>query len=272
MPISAQVIKHSKSKVCGKELITLEIDFHRFILPELNTYRMISRNYQSSRAIPVERQIQMVLEDPAIPVHWGKNQPGMVANVECTSLVGGVTAKEAWLECAALAAECAKKFHEAGYHKQLVNRLLEPFMLTKGVWTGTKEAYEHVFRQRIHPNAQPEFKALAELMKAAIDKSDPQELEWEQWHLPYVDSTDGTEDNKTISISCCAQVSYRRLDDSIDKARKVVNMLHLDKHSKEPPHWSPTEHQACIDKSGWSRYSGNFGLSSFMQLRKIMGG
>ena len=78
MPLQAKIIKHSiVDGIKDSDLMTVEVEFHRFILPELNTHRLFSRNYQSSRAIPVERQIQLIKEDPAIPVFWGKNQPGM---------------------------------------------------------------------------------------------------------------------------------------------------------------------------------------------------
>src|SRR6185312_10278937 len=42
-------------------------------------------NSASSRAIPVEKQLQRVLDDPFIPVHWGVNQRGMQAASELTS-------------------------------------------------------------------------------------------------------------------------------------------------------------------------------------------
>ena len=51
--ISAKVIADS---VCpkGVRMTTMEIEYPRFILAELNTHRMLSKNSASSRAIPVK--------------------------------------------------------------------------------------------------------------------------------------------------------------------------------------------------------------------------
>ena len=45
--VSAKIIKHSQDPYNKEELITLEIQLHRFILPEFNTHRVMSRNFQS---------------------------------------------------------------------------------------------------------------------------------------------------------------------------------------------------------------------------------
>src|SRR5690554_1489161 len=128
MGISAKIIKHSK--VGEEELITIELELHRFILPEFNTHRSLSRNFESSRAVPIEKKIEQVRNNPAIPVHWGKNQRGMVAEQE----VGDKDAAEiAWRNAASIAANQAEVLAGLGVHKQAVNRLLEPFMWTKGV-------------------------------------------------------------------------------------------------------------------------------------------
>lgn len=46
------------------------------------THRVFSRNSSSSRAIPIEKMVQQVENDPVIPVYWGKNQKGMQAKEE----------------------------------------------------------------------------------------------------------------------------------------------------------------------------------------------
>ena len=158
--IEANVIAHSRTST-GEELITVEVDFHRFILAEINTHRVLSRNYQSSRAVPVSKMLEQVINDPAIPVHFGKNQSGMVAEEENESLVElegvTVTSEEAWRVAALSAAKYAKALHDAGYHKQIVNRIIEPYVWTKGVITATIEGWESVFNLRCHKDAQPEF-------------------------------------------------------------------------------------------------------------------
>lgn len=308
--ISAKVIAHSTYEGAAQqdELITAEVEFHRFILPEINTHRVMSRNYQSSRAVPIEKLIQQVRDNPAIPVHWGKNQRGMVAEQVNHALVdlgaAGVefTAEETWRCAASIAANYAEAMHKAGYHKQIVNRLLEPFMWTRGVITATRGAWESVFALRCHKDAQPEFQALAYKIREAIDASVPRVLRVGEWHLPYVNCTNGyyhtsdiwplqpltLSDAIRISTSCCAQVSYRTLDDSLEKALKIYDMLNLPeggKFKEAPAHMSPCEHQACV--LPWtkqelnqenlikeiSHFNGNFGTlenNNWAQYRKIL--
>ena len=87
MTITAKVICDSICKHSKIRITTLELEYPRFIHSEFMTHRMFSRNASSSRAIPVARQIEMIKEDPAMPIHWGKNQPGMQAKEENTALV-----------------------------------------------------------------------------------------------------------------------------------------------------------------------------------------
>jgi len=286
---SAKVICHSRAPN-GEELITMEVELHRFILPEFNTHRSFSRNFQSSRAVPIEKMIEQVRNDPAMPVHWGKNQKGMVADIEADAPVldnygDKYSVQEWWRLAAEEAADAAEAMDEAGYHKQLVNRLLEPFMKTKGLVTATRGAYEAFFKLRCHKDAQPEIKLLAERMKKVIINSVPTNLKYGDYHLPYVNVNIDemlTEDAVKISCSCAGQISYRRLDDSLDKALKVYDMLNLPidgVYPDDPPHYSPTEHIAKVmddvaydgsDEVGQIRRSGNFNSSTFWQYRKAL--
>ena len=84
MTISAKIVADSISTQ-GIRLTTMELSYHRFIHSEFMTHRMFSRNAASSRAIPVEKMLKQVKENPAMPIHWGKNQPGMQAKEEITN-------------------------------------------------------------------------------------------------------------------------------------------------------------------------------------------
>ena len=282
---NAKVIAHSQAPN-GEELITLEIELHRFILPELNTHRVFSRNYSSSRAVPVQKMIDQVRSNPAMPVHWGKNQSGMQAEEELTG-ENLYNAKEVWRSSATLAANQAEVMLSQNVHKQIVNRLLEPFMWTKGVVTATKDGFDSFFKLRCHKDAQPEIKLLAERMQEAIEQSSSVKMEYGEYHLPYVKmmypdtgqtsyNDESVEDCIKISASCCAQVSYRNLDTSLDKARKIYDMLNLPvdgNYSDEPPHFSPAEHIAKVmDEKGWCDFTagGNFVTQTFWQYRKAL--
>lgn len=274
---SAKVIADSKFE--GSRLVTLEIELHRFILPEFNTHRSISRNFQSSRAVPVKQMIEQVRNNPAMPVHWGKTQAGMQAKEELVGLELEM-AKQTWKAASVWAADSAYVMSAYGGHKQVVNRLLEPFMWTKGVVTATTDDWQAFFKLRLHKDAQPEIKALAYEINQAIINSSSAELGPDDWHMPYFG--DGywlkgcgisLQDALMISASCCGQVSYRKLDGTLEKAKKIYGMLNLPEYGKykeDPPHFSPTEHQARA-RNGDRDWSGNFQKEdSWLQYRKIL--
>lgn len=283
MTISAKIIADSVSPA-GKRITTFELEYPRFIHAEFMTHRMFSRNAASSRAIPVERQIELIRENTAMPIHWGKNQPGMSAKEECTTKVDNVCGvgepncerEHAWRIARDNAIHVAEEFHKAGYHKQIVNRLLEPFAHIKVVCTATE--YDNFFWLRRHPDAQPEIHELANQMWAARGKSTPRTLRRGDWHVPYFkeggwcakyethsdENYVTLEDAIAISASCCAQVSYRTLDDSIDKARAIYKRL----VESAPVHASPFEHQATPMwlTGAWPPSLGN--LHGWKQLRQ----
>lgn len=270
MPVSAKVV--CDSKFGNTRLITLEIELHRYILPEFNTHRTFSRNFQSTRAVPTKALIDQIRNDPALPVHWGKNQPGMVAEQEIDE--GNKIGAENQWKCAALnAAHAAESMVSTGVHKQVVGRLLEPFMWTKGVVTATEDAYNAFFKLRLHKDAQPEIQALAKEMKAAIDSSVPNVLKEGEWHLPYDKGNLPLDQAIKVACSCVAQVSYRKLDDSIEKAIKIYDMLNLPENGvypDDPPHFSPAEHIAQAHGFESIQMSGNFNTKDFVQYRKML--
>jgi len=251
MTISAKVIADSVSPQ-GVRITTFELEYPRFIHAEFMTHRLFSRNAASSRAIPVDKAIELIINDTARPIHWGKNQPGMSAKEENDKLIQLTTGTEfavgrkgAWDYARDMAIAVARAFSKAGYHKQIVNRLLEPFTHIKVVVTATE--YDNFFWLRCHPDAQPEIQALADEMFIAREKSTPNILQPGDWHVPYYGDgfwvqggNDTLEDALAVSSSCCAQVSYRRLDDSLEKARDIFKRL----VESKPVHASPFEHQA----------------------------
>lgn len=267
----ATVIAHSKSSVTGKEIITFELEFPRIILAEFNTHNALSKNASSSRAIPVPTMLKQVRENPAMPVRFGAANTGMQDKGEHVELVkfemgtheGTGTAEEVWQLAGLYAADFAEFFHKAGYAKQICNRLIEPFQMMKVVMTATE--LNNFIWLRDHHMADPTIAALARKIKAAYEASVPTTLKPGSWHVPYYNNGDWTpsgflsagrdvivdrfgntlEHALIISSSCCAQVSYRKLDDTIEKARGVVARLNLQgEEPDQPVHASPLEHQA----------------------------
>lgn len=251
--IKATIIADSVSPQ-GVRLTTFEIEYPRFILAELNTHRMLSKNSASSRAIPSKSLHEHILQYPARPVFWGKNQPGMKAK-EALEPDLAERAEKLWDAAIQASVLYSSEMANLGLHKQIANRPVELGMTMKTVISGTE--WNNLWHLRDHEDAQPEFAALAKAMRAEYTTSTPALLNPGEWHLPYIDmyrSTLGNtlhylsqdreelsiEDARIISASCCAQVSYRKNDDNIDKARKIYRQL----IESTPAHASPVEHQA----------------------------
>lgn len=168
----------------GHRLTTFQVTFPRYILAEWNTHRVFSRSSASSRAIPVEKQLKRIEEDPFIPFYWGKNQKGMQADEELPA-PDQRKAEAAWhLDAAAAAMRIAQYLLKLGVHKQVTNRLLEPFMWHTVVNTATE--HDNFFGLRRHRDASPEFKRIADLMGEAYAASTPLYLNDGEWHLPFV--------------------------------------------------------------------------------------
>lgn len=295
MSITARIIADSITAE-GKRITTYELEYPRFIHSEFMTHRLFSRNAASSRAIPVEKAIRLILENTARPIHWGKNQPGMSAKEECNARIGdngfgGATREQTWDAARDRAIQFAELFSKAGYHKQIVNRLLEPFSHIKVVLTTTEDVNWNWLRH--HADAQPEIHELARVMIVAKEASTPTVLRPGDWHTPYYKTGfwrdsgyarncgDGLTaiDHKlggsslaealAISSSCCAQVSYRVLDDSLEKAEDIYEKL----VGSEPVHASPFEHQATpIRPHDGSEFEWDSGVTHIDRKRRMWSG
>lgn len=272
MSFAARVLADSISPT-DHRLTTLEVTFPRFVLAEFNTHRVFSRNSASSRAIPIVKQLRRVLEHPCIPLKFGANQPGMQAGApldgndrlaaegewlgarndavrRVLALVAGpkeIAPGEDLLAALARIEEIYKgKERPASWlnvHKQVSNRLLEPFMWHTVIVTATE--WENFFNLRCHPDAQPEIRRAAELMRDAREGSEPTRLDSNEWHLPLVRAEDreevaSIEDLIKVSAGRCARVSYlthagqRDLNADIELCERLL----------ESGHMSPLEHPA----------------------------
>ena len=253
--IKAKMIADTVSQA-GARISTLQLEYPRFIHSEFLTHRAFSRNSSSSRAIPVAKMIEQVRNDPAMPVHWGLNQAGMAA--DCAAILNGL-----------------------GLHKQVVNRVLEPYQQMHTVVTATE--WDNFFELRRHKDAQPEIQALAEAVYNAIQSSSPNQSEY---HLPYIEGgrleslaydikTAGDGDISLsqaeysaykhlakISAARCARVSYLKHDGTHPSEEDDL-MLFGRLAGSRPLHASPTEHQAvaltngnksCRNFYGWEQF------------------
>lgn len=266
MVFGAKIIADSVS-AGGHRLVTMEVTFPRLVLAEFNTHRMFSRNSASSRAIPVKTQLARVRDEPFVPEGWGRNQAGMQAEREVDEAAAG-EAREVWLAARDRAVEQVERLLELKIHKQLANRLLEPFLWHTVIVTATD--WSNFFALRANPEAQPEIGRVAALMRQVYDSGTPVDVPDGSWHLPllqpeeYDGSFEHTEQARQVSAARCARVSYlthdgrRDLDADLKLYRRLVESGHL----------SPLEHVATPDPAGTR--IGNF--VGWRQLRKTIPG
>lgn len=279
-------------------LTTYKLRYWRGIHSELMTHRVFSRNAGSSRARPSAAIIKQVREDPWGPLHWGANQPGMQANEQIQHVEH---AKDRWRWAAKQAANAAEGMRSIGLHKQVVNRVLEPFTFIDVVLTATD--FANWFTLRDHKDADPTIRDLAVKMKEAEAKCHRSVLQPGMWHLPFIRAQDVTnvvhkitsrgtlrkvptdaEINEyllKISTARCARTSYKAFDGLVSSIEDDIKLF--DKLvGSQPLHSSPTEHQATPDErtrfdtlTGWTEtwanphLSGNF-RPGWIQHRKML--
>lgn len=249
MVIEAKVIADSVYN--DSRLTTLELTMHRFVLAEFNTHRVFSRNSASSRAIPIHKTMDKVIHNPAWPILWNSEKPGMQGGEklenqalwEAQSLFEDIRDNTVNKIQSYLAA--CEHGELDKLHKAYLNRLLEPFLWHKVIVSATE--WDNFFEQRDSELALPEFASVAREIKYALNKSVPVELITNEWHLPYSDdvprnSLYSYSEYIEISAARCARVSYethdgvRDIEKDLELAAKLM--------SAKPMHYSPFEHQA----------------------------
>jgi hypothetical protein len=260
MGITATIIADSKSYypvpmgsdkapklVPGVRITSFQLRYPRFIHAELMTHRVFSRNASSSRAIPVKTMLKEIINDPAMPVYWGANQKGMQANKH---LVGWRlwAAKKVWRLARYPAVAAAYLAYKIGLHKQIANRICEPWAHINVLVTATD--FENWYALRTHKDAQPEIRTLAQRMRQAHNSSTPKRLLPGEWHMPYLTDQARTEISNetalTVSTARCARVSYMSFDQkpsTVEQDESLFQKL----VGESPLHASPAEHQAQVD-------------------------
>jgi len=244
----------------GVRLTTLICTFPRMILAEVNTHRRFSRNSASSRAIPVEKMIAAVEEDPFIPTHWTTAGKGMSGGPEVTDPAMIEECRFRWLNSRDRAIRSAESLMQLGLAKQVVNRVLEPFMWHIAIISATE--WGNFLALRDHPKSEPHFRDLAHLILEELKASIPIPRETGEWHLPLTHDLHEVPiaDRVQISTARCARISYL----THDGRRDPDEDLRLYRGLSSDGHWSPFEHPARATNSKYR--IGNF--VGWLQHRK----
>ena len=270
MMIKSDLIANSVNE-SGQRFCTYVLTYPRFIHAEVMTHRVFSRNASSSRAIPLKKSLKNVFDNPVVPRFWGKNERGMQAS---KSLTKGkeFLAKLLWKASVYTNLLYAKLFDILDLHKQLSNRIIEPYSHITTILSGTE--FTNFFYLRVNKNAQPEFQELAFQMLCQYIDREPNLIRVGDWHLPFADkyiAEDLSTDNLLkIATARCARVSYLNFEGDIDHEKDYA--LH-DRLAKEG-HYSPFEHCAVATATGsWKQYrkfiQNENHLLSFNQLMQL---
>lgn len=260
----------------GLRATTFEVKVHRFILAEVNTHTLFSRNSASSRAIPLRSKDRPDgsnprmgtldrLEDlgPAFPIRWPLEQPGMQGGDEEADVL---QARLAWSHSMQDAIEHAEQLESLGVHKSIANRVLEPY----GYHVATITAVDWVgfFRQRSWNHTklvQPEFGLVATLVEDLYMTSTPSPVGAGEWHTPYIRPDEMDEfplwDRLRISAARTARTSYLTHDGKRDPQADLS--LYGNLTSAEPPHASPLQHVMTPDPENefnWRVDPADYGL------------
>jgi len=158
--IKAEIVGDAISQN-GNRITSFLLTYPRIIHSELMTHRVFSRSSSSSRAIPFDKMVEAVENNPFIPMAWQKDHKGMQGTEYITDpraierletewktaalnmvkqaqrLNSGIVCRETWEE------DFKEKY---GVTKQLCNRLLEPFMWHTTLVTST--TYSNFFNLR----------------------------------------------------------------------------------------------------------------------------
>lgn len=249
--------------ICSTRLVTLQIEgFWKLMLQEIERHRVFSFSVGSSRAIPSKRFRDQVLASPFMPLHWGANRPGMQAREELQGWRLSL-AKLLWCWARLPVLACAWGLAKLGLHKQLANRLLEPWLKIELVMSATE--WQNFLAQRDHEDAQPELAQVARMVAMCLDASEPVRVLPSTMHLPLVSWNERmTSPNPVVqSVARVARASLHHWEaKSFADDEKTYDRL----RNASPPHRSPFEHVASALEA--PARSGNF--VGWEQLRKTI--
>lgn len=267
--ITAKVILDSISED-GVRLTTLHLHYPRYILPEIDTHRMLSKNSRSSRARPVNSVMKEVYDDPFIPSHWTAYQKGMQGQ-EITDPKAIEFYTDFITSLGKTIVDAIELFNEncdakgiPRLHKQVLNRYIENFASTDTIISGTD--WKNFFNLRISDKAEPHIKELAEAMQKAMDESTPKVLSVGDYHLPYITSEELEQNSlaacKLASVARCARVSYAPFGSTEPDFKKD---LELGRTLLKDKHMSAFEHVATPLYYGTQRISNFRGWKQYRQ-------
>jgi hypothetical protein len=262
--MSVQLLLYSQSSETNKKIATFVVTMPKFIQAQINSHRMFSRNAASSRAMPSKIIRQRVLKNPFVPIEFSKNQPGMRGGEKFKG-IKLFFVKKIWLWSRYV--PCV--FHYIGeklkIHKEILNRIIEPWMFTQVIITATE--WDNFLKLRIDNSSQPEIQYIAKEVQRLLADNNPNLIKHNEWHLPFITEEErlkfSLDELKKISTARCARVSYKLYN---GKDSNLLKDIELCEKLISKGHWSPFEHIATPEEKtekdsnfiGWKQYRKEF--------------
>lgn len=231
--VKSEVILRTKNKK-GFIATTFVVEFPRIILPEVLTHRAWSRNTSSSRAVPFKKVLEQVINNPFVPVYWQKSHTGMQGNEYFTGEYEA-RLKKMWIKYRSECINTAIKLNALNVSKQIVNRILEPFVLCKMIITTGEEGLINFFNLRCpiyeckkdqkklditksKSMAEVHMQLLAQSMYLSVNNSN---IVRSDTHIPFYDDI-------KESVEACARVSYNKIESSKNNLfQLLLNQRHM---------------------------------------------
>lgn len=245
----ATILADSISAVTLSRLTSMLLTYPRFVHAEFMTHRTHARNASSSRALPSAKLRAAIFARMALPAVWGQNRPGMQAGADVSRVVFwiGVTL---WIACGHVALITSALLDRLGVHKQIVNRIVEPWSHITVVTTAEGAGWANFYALRVHPDADPTMQKIASAALTAHRESTPRGLQPGEWHLPFVSKREladvgerGSNALVRASVARAARTSFLNHDGTAPNLGKDL-ALYVRLVGATPKHASPTEHQA----------------------------
>lgn len=259
----AEVIQHSVSPE-GKEIITFSVKYGLIVHSEWIRHRLLSNSVKSNRAVSMKQIRKEVIEDPYVPIKFGGQQAGMVA-IDEDQFGYAKVCRWLWKNSRWGAVGVHWLFEKLKLHKEITNRILNPWQWVRSTTTATD--YDNFYKLRLHKDAQKDINVIAKAMHEALQLSEPMLINAGEYHVPYVSrrrtgngeleyyDSDGTQLNtqQAIEASCarCARSSYDNHDGTkasyFNRATakgRSDQEIYQDLINSDPVHGSCGEHQA----------------------------
>jgi hypothetical protein len=261
--LEVSLIKYSESFDTKKRLATFAIRIPKFVWGHIISHRVLSRNSASSRAVPTKRIRGSVIRNPFLPVYFGENKAGMQSGKPLKNM-RLLAAKKIWLWSRYVPSAFHYFGEKIGMHKEVINRILEPWLTIDVIVSGTE--WNNFILLRTNEDAQPEIRFIAEEIDRLLSETKPVVLKTGEWHIPFIMGNEESLDvdiKKKISVARCARVSYKLFD---GKVSNIEGDIKLCAKLSSSGHWSPFEHVAQAQAAesrlgnfvGWKQYRKEF--------------